>query len=322
MSQPENFGLVSGYAHANGVRLHFARAGASTGGRVPLILLHGWPEFWQTWRKLMLLLADEFDVIAPDLRGFGQSDKPTFGPSRKQTADVMAADIIGLADALGLKRFGLVGHDVGAMVMQSIARMAPARVAGLVFFNCPYPGIGQRWYGADHVGEVWYQTFNQMPWAARMVGSSREACSLYIRHFLTHWSAKPGAFDEDLSDWIDNFMRPGNLQGGFNWYLSVHETRVAIARGILPAPPPVTAPTSVLWGRHDPVLKCEWADRIPEFFPNATVAICENAGHFVQYEAPEEAATAVREHFRPRDPALAEPQPSPQPQKKPSARQA
>lgn len=303
MSQPEDFGFTSGFAHANGVRLHYARAGTATEGRVPLILLHGWPEFWQTWRKLMPLLADQFDVIAPDLRGFGQSDKPSFGPSRRQTADVMAADIAGLADALGLKRFGLVGHDVGAMVMQSIARAVPARLAGLVFFNCPYPGIGQRWYGADHISEVWYQSFHQLPWAAKLVGSSREACALYVRHFLTHWSAHASAFDEDFGDWVDNFMRPGNLQGGFNWYLSVHETRMAIAQGDLPPPPPIPAPTSVLWGRHDPVLKAEWSDRIPAFFPNATVAICENAGHFVQYEAPEEAAAIVRERFRPRDPA-------------------
>lgn len=302
MAQPEDFGFSSGYALTNGVRLHYVRTGRAVGGRVPLILLHGWPEFWQTWRKLMPLLSDEFDLIAPDLRGFGQSDKPSFGPSRKQTADVMAADIVGLADALRLDRFGLVGHDVGAMVMQSIARAVPARVAGMVFFNCPYPGIGQRWYAPNHIGEVWYQNFHQLPWAARLVGSSREACGLYVRHFLTHWAADPNAFKEDLDDWVDNFMRPGNLQGGFNWYLSVHETRMAIARGELPTPAPIPVPTSVFWGAKDPVLKAEWADRIPEFFPAASVEICEKAGHFVQYEAPEEAAIVVEKRFRPLDP--------------------
>ena len=307
MAPPEDFGFTSGYAHANGVRLHYARTGSCADGHVPLILLHGWPEFWQTWRRLMPLLADEFDVIVPDLRGFGQSDKPSFGPSRQQSADVMAADIIGLADALGLKRFGLVGHDVGAMVMQSIARAVPARVAGLMFFNCPYPGIGQRWYGPDHIGEVWYQNFHQLPWAAKLVGSSREACGLYVRHFLTHWAADPNAFDDDFGDWVDNFMRPGNLQGGFNWYLSVHETRMAIARGELPTLAPISLPTRVLWGKRDPVLKAEWADRIPEFFPGATVEICENAGHFVQYEAPVEAAKAVKKCFRPLDPSAALP---------------
>lgn len=293
MSQPEAYGFQSGYAHVGDVRLHYAR----TGNGPPLILLHGWPEFWLTWRKLMPLLAGSFDLIAPDLRGFGASDKPTLGPSRKQTADVMARDVLGLMDALGLKKAGLVGHDVGAMVMQAVALQAPERLTGLFFFNCPYPGIGQRWYAPDHVKEVWYQNFQQLPWAARLVGQSRESCALYLRHFLTHWPARVDAFEEDFEAWIDNFMLPGNLQGGFNWYLSVAETRLAIARGELPPQPRVNLPTGVLWGRHDPVLKVEWTDRIPEFFPRAKVQVCETAGHFVQYEAPEESAAAVRALF-------------------------
>ena len=64
-----------------------------------------------------------------------------------------------------------------------------------------------------------------------MVGNSRESCALYLRHFLTHWPARIDAFNEDFDAWVDNFMRPGNIQGGFNWYLSVAETRLAIARG-------------------------------------------------------------------------------------------
>jgi pimeloyl-ACP methyl ester carboxylesterase len=307
LARPEDFGFSSGHVHANGVRLHYARTGKNTRGTVPLLLLHGWPEFWLTWRKLMPLLADDFDVIAPDFRGFGQSDKPSFGPSRQQTAEVMATDILALAAELGIERFGLVGHDVGAMVMQSIAQMAPTQIKGLFFFNCPYPGIGQRWYAPDHISEVWYQSFHQLPWAAKLVGSSREACSLYVRHFLTHWPARVDAFAEDYELWIDNFMRPGNLQGGFNWYMSVHATRMAIARGELPAPPPIYLPTNLLWGRQDPVLKAEWADRIPEFFPNAKLAFCEDAGHFVHYEAPAESAAAIRAAFKPADPASAQP---------------
>jgi hypothetical protein len=70
------------------------------------------------------------------------------------------------------------------------------------------------------VREIWYQTLNQQPWAADIVGRDREACKLYIGHFLDHWAHEPGFFDEDLERWVDNFMRPGNLQGGFDWYLA------------------------------------------------------------------------------------------------------
>jgi epoxide hydrolase 4 len=293
VSQPEAYGFQSGYVHAGTTRMHYAR----TGKGPPLILLHGWPEFWLTWRRVMPLLSDTFDLIAPDLPGFGASDKPSFGPSRRQTADALADNILALMDALNLSRVGLVGHDVGAMVMQAIALKAPHRLSGLFFFNCPYPGIGQRWYAPEQIKEVWYQNFHQLPWAAQMVGQSRESCALYLRHFLTHWPARVEVFDEDFDAWVDNFLQPGNIQGGFNWYLSVAKTRLAIARGDLPPQPPINLPTGVLWGRHDPVIRVEWSDRMPEFFPQAKVEVCENAGHFVQYEAPEEAASAVRGLF-------------------------
>ena len=112
---------------ANGAALHVARMGA---GR-PLLLLHGWPEFWLTWEPVMTRLADRFTLYAPDLRGFGDSDKPEglFGP------DQQAADMLALMDALGLAQAGIVGHDVGGALMQPLARLAPERIAGLVLLR-------------------------------------------------------------------------------------------------------------------------------------------------------------------------------------------
>ena len=102
---------------ANGAAFHVARAGQ---GR-PLLLLHGWPEFWLTWEPVMTRLADRFTLYAPDLRGFGDSDKPDgpFGP------DQQASDMLALMDALGIKQAGIVGHDVGGALMQPLARQAP-----------------------------------------------------------------------------------------------------------------------------------------------------------------------------------------------------
>ena len=119
---------------ANGAAFHVAQTGT---GR-PLLLLHGWPEFWLSWEPVMTLLADRFTLYAPDLRGFGDSDKPEglFGP------DQQAADMLALMDALGLKQAGIVGHDVGGALMQPLARLAPGRLAGLFFFDFVYPGIG------------------------------------------------------------------------------------------------------------------------------------------------------------------------------------
>lgn len=110
-----------------GANIHVVTAGKGT----PLLLLHGWPEFWLTWEPVMKRLADRFMLVAPDLRGFGESDKPTgpFGPPDH------ALDLIALMDALQIKKFGVIGHDVGGAVIQPLARLVPDQIIGLFLFN-------------------------------------------------------------------------------------------------------------------------------------------------------------------------------------------
>lgn len=123
-------------AEANGAHFHVMR----TGQGPTLLLLHGWPEFWLAWEPVMRRLADRYTLVAPDLRGFGDSDKPNgpFGPEGHAT------DMLALINALGIERVGVVGHDVGGAAMQPLARKAPERLVGLFFFDFVYPGIGPR----------------------------------------------------------------------------------------------------------------------------------------------------------------------------------
>ncbi len=281
------------YLDANGIRIHYVRHGEG----LPLVLLHGWPEFWLTWRKNIPPLAEGFDVVAPDLRGFGDSDKPALPDPPSDLLKDYVEDLRGLADALGFERFGIVSHDVGAYVAQAFARGYPERLSGLFFFNCPYPGIGERWAEADHVNEIWYQSFNQQPWAASLVGENHKTCETYIHHFLDHWSYKPGLFDDDLDLWVENFMKPGNLQGGFNWYTSTNEGRIKQIRHGAPELPKVETPTRVLWGESDSVLKVEWADRLGDYFANLDFSPTQGAGHFVHYERPELANEEISGFF-------------------------
>jgi pimeloyl-ACP methyl ester carboxylesterase len=278
---------------ANGVRHHVV----SCGHGKPLVLLHGWPEFWRTWRLLMERLAERYTLYAPEWRGFGDSEKTSTGPAEDCTPDILAEDLHWLLDRLKLDRVGLVSHDIGAFAAQAFARLWPERLDGLFFFNCPYPGIGRRWADAGSINEIWYQSFNQQPWAAQLVGSSREACRLYIGHFLRHWAGEPGTFDAELELWVDNFLKPGNLQGGFNWYRSINRARLAIMAGTAPVPPPIAVRSRFLWGRRDPVVRAAWADRLHDFFTDYRLEIAEFAGHFVHYEAPDRAAGAIAEFF-------------------------
>jgi pimeloyl-ACP methyl ester carboxylesterase len=282
------------YLDANGINIHYVRHGEG----LPLVLLHGWPEFWLTWRKNILPLAESFDVVASDLRGFGDSDKPALPDPPSALLEEYVEDLRGLADALGFERFGIVSHDVGAYVAQAFARSYTERLSGLFFFNCPYPGIGGRWAEADHVNEIWYQSFNQQPWAASLVGENRKTCETYIRHFLDHWSHEPGFFDEDLDLWVENFMKSGNLQGGFNWYISTNEGRIKQIRYGPAELPKIETPTRVLWGVSDSVLKVEWADRLGDYFANLDFSPAEEAGHFVHYEKPELANQEISGFFR------------------------
>lgn len=277
-----------------GLRQHVARAGEGP----PLVLLHGWPEFWTSFEPLMARLSDRFSLIAPDLRGFGETGRdPAAPPDPTVDAQAHAADLLALLDALGLARVGLVGHDVGAYVMQAFARRHPERLAGLFFFNCPTTGIGPRWAAAAHLKETWYQYFHQQPFAAALVGASRESCAAYIGHFLRHWSADPEAFAPMMERFIDNFMRPGNLQGGFDWYLSAAPGRQQVIAGEAPRLPPIPVPTRVLWGARDPIIRVEWMDALGETFSDLEAGRAEEAGHFVHVEAPDLAAEAIARFF-------------------------
>ncbi len=273
----------------NGAALHVAQ----TGSGPALLLLHGWPEFWLTWEPVMERLADRFHLVAPDLRGFGDSDKP-HGLFGSQDA---AGDMLALLDALGLDRVGLVGHDIGGGVMQAMARRAPDRLTGLFFFDFMYPGIGPRMATPDRLSEIWYVMFHQMEFAETLVGATREATQAYLSHFLRHWSYRKNAFDDVLDEWVDNFRKPGNLSGGFAYYRAGAETRLAAMKGEARSLPPISVPTCVRWAEHDPIFPLAWADRLGETFPNLDFASLPGVGHFPHRENPDRAAEEIARFF-------------------------
>ena len=274
---------------ANGAAFHVARTGTGQ----PLLLLHGWPEFWLTWEPVMTRLAGRYTLIAPDLRGFGDSDKPNgpYGP------DQHAVDMLALMDALGVKRFGVVGHDVGGAAMQPLARSAPERLTGLFFFDFVYPGIGARMGAPDRLNHIWYQSFHQMEMAPALVGATRESCRTYIGHFLKDWSYRKDAFDGVLEAFTDNFLKQGNLTGGFAHYRAAHAGRVKMMQGEAPKLAPIDVPTCVRWAEHDPLFPYVWTDRMGETFSRLDLAMFADVGHFPHREDPDRAASEIGAFF-------------------------
>lgn len=274
----------------NGAQLHVARAGR---GR-PLLLLHGWPEFWYTWHPMMVQLATSFELIAPDLRGFGgDSDKPVgdFGPEDQ------ASDMAELIKKLDVCPVGIVSHDVGASVAQVLARHHPKLVAGLFFFNFVYPGISDRFYEPNHLNYVWHTFFNQSELAAPLLRSSPDAVGLYIRYFVRLWAHHPEAFDEAmLEKLVANLLKSGNIEGGSTWYRTAAAQRAKEAKGG-EQPTPIHLPTRVRWTECDKSLKIEWTDRLGDFFTDLDFKPFADAGHFPHHEQPDRAAHEIAEFF-------------------------
>ncbi len=263
----------------NGVKLHYARQGAGE----PLLLIHGWPGFWYEWHMNIGPLAQHYDVIVPDMRGFAYSDKPDTAPEVGYTDTAFAEDIKAFCDFYHLDNVRIVSHDFGAIWTQRFARLYPERLHKLMLFDPPYPGIGGRWFELPHVLNTWYQLFHQQPWAEDLVGSSKQATEIYLRHFLSAWSANKNLWtDAEIAAYVEAYSQPGALRGGFNCY------RAALRGGAFAgADKKVETQTRVLWGDSDSIIPFAWSDKLGDFFANFDLKKIEGVGHFMMREAPE-----------------------------------
>jgi len=275
---------------ARGIQLHYVRQGHG----VPVLLLHGWPGFWYDWRHIIPALATEAAVLAPDVRGFGGSDKPDLPPTEAYTPEVLAADLLALLDHLDLDRVVVVGYDIGATVAQTLARSAAGRVRALALFNPMYPCVGMRRSEPALQAETWYQHFHALPWAHLLIGHDRATVRLYLAHVYQHWLGRPAALHpQEFEAIVDTYARPDAVRASLAYDQARAGTRLRDASAD-PATLRLSQPTVVLWGEADPVARPFLADRLPEYFPNLSLRLRPGVGHFVPIEAPEEALVAIR----------------------------
>ncbi|MEZ2126210.1 MULTISPECIES: alpha/beta fold hydrolase [unclassified Sinorhizobium] len=210
---PADFGRVFAdhFAEANNVRLHYVIGGPTDGELV--VLLHGWPQTWYTWRNVMPALAKGgYRVVAVDYRGAGDSERPQGGYDKA----TMAADIRALVHQLGATRVNLVGRDIGVMVAYAYAAQWPDEVAKLVMLDVPVPGT-RVWEEAKHKPdpELWHFGLHQQRDIAEMLVTGHE--SAYISDFYKKREAVPIA-DEDIAVYARAYAAPGGLRAGFELY--------------------------------------------------------------------------------------------------------
>jgi pimeloyl-ACP methyl ester carboxylesterase len=234
------------------------------------------------------------DVIVPDLRGFGGSDKHPAEPARQYNAAAQARSITGLIGELGLGPAVLAGYDIGSRIAQAVARDRPDLVRALVIAP-PLPGIGDRILAPQAQREFWYQAFHNLGLSAELIDGRPDAVRAYLRHFWSHWSGpayEPD--DEHLDHLVSVYGPPGAFTASIAWYRAGAGSVAASLAEKPPAPQDrITVPTTVLWPEYDPLFPREWSDRIGEFFADARLTWLDRAGHFSPLEAPSEFATAV-----------------------------
>src|SRR5215470_351839 len=241
----------------DGFRLAYDRA-----GRGPtVLLLHGWPGDRTDYRAVVPRVAAAVEVIVPDLRGFGESDRHPAEPRSQYTAAAQARSIIALIGELGLSRPVLAGYDIGSRIAQAVARERPDLVGALVV-SPPLPGIGGRILSPPAQQEFWYQPFHQLDLSTELIDGQPDLVRTYLRHFWSHWSGPDFTLDgEHLEHLVSMYGRPGAFAASVAGSVAISVAERA------PGPAGrVPVPVTVLWPTHDPLFPVPWSDRIGEFF--------------------------------------------------------
>lgn len=211
-------GFTHGYADANGTRLHYVR-----GGRGPVVvLLHGWPMTWAEWRPLMPRLADAgFTVIAPDLRGTGDSDRPAAGYDKRTVAEDLHRLLSTLRPQIGGDAVNLVGTDIGMMVAYAYAVAHPEAVRTLVLAESLLPGFGLEEAMNPATGGYWTFGFHMQVDVAEMLTAGKEAA--YLGPIWAMFSPAGGLTAADRAEFLRHYAAPGGMRGGFQHYATLLE---------------------------------------------------------------------------------------------------
>ncbi len=233
----EPAGITHHTARLNGIRQHWVSAGAGP----PVYLLHGFPETWFAWRKQIPVLAERFTVIAPDLRGYGATDKPAYGYDKR----TMAGDVIALMDHLGHDKIALVGHDRGARVGTRFAKDHRDRIDRLaVLDNIPTRVVADAYDIALARLGYWFFTFLAVPDLPEALITGRE--ETWLTHFYRDWSYDPEMLTpEEIAVYVRAYRQPGAVRGSCMDYRAGAEDA---AQDREDADEPIDCPVLALWG--------------------------------------------------------------------------
>jgi pimeloyl-ACP methyl ester carboxylesterase len=271
----------------NTLRMHYV-----TQGEGPLVvLLHGFPEFWYSWRHQIPLLAElGYRVVAPDLRGYNDSDKPRTG----YDVATLLRDIVGLIKGLGAERAIIVGHDWGGVLAWAFAIRYPQLTERLIVLNAPHPAAFQRelrtW---KQMRKSWYVLAFQIPWLPEYFLGHNHA--ELIARMIYKAAVQKAAFPpEVLEQYREAMSKPGAIHSSLNYYRSIFRNPLNIVGGES-VYKQIAAPTLLIWGEQDIALDIALTEGLKPWVPNIVIKRIPDSGHWVQQEKPALVNTYLRE---------------------------
>lgn len=268
------------FAYVGGIRLHYAQWGGSRKDAPLVVLLHGFPEFWFSWRHQLQALGEAgYRVVAPDLRGYGQSDKPR-GVDAYQI-ETLTDDVAALIRSLGAEQASIVAHDWGGMVAWWHAMRHTQQVRTLSILNCPHPAHRiQMFTDPAQVRKSFYMLFFQLPRIPER--TIRHDDHAFIRRMFREDPKTPGAFsDEDIQRYVDA-LDPASTTAALNYYRAYLRRS---ASSLKSAMRPIDVPTQVLWGTNDNYLQLDYASPPSRWVWDVRVEKLEGYSHWVQVDA-------------------------------------
>jgi pimeloyl-ACP methyl ester carboxylesterase len=272
--------LEHNYLRTNGVQLHVVQAGPKSG--IPVLFLHGFPEFWYGWRKQISVLAEAgCRVIVPDQRGYNLSEKPK--GIKAYCVDTLVEDVVGLINALDYEKVNLIGHDWGAAVAWILGIKCPEKLHRLGIINVPHPAVMRRFLARDfeQMRRSLYAFFFQLPWLPETIlkmGNWSVAGNGLCR------SSRGNAFtDHDIETYKEAWSQPSAMTAMLNWYRAAVWYPPQLANDMR-----VRVRTLMLWGVKDAALSRRMARPSLDYCDDGNLIFFPDATHWVQHEESEE----------------------------------
>jgi pimeloyl-ACP methyl ester carboxylesterase len=280
---------------STGIMMNVALAGREDAP--PVILIHGFPESHRTWREIAPRLGDRLRLVMPDLRGFGDTDRPQ--DVADYATDTLVADIFALADALGIDRFALVGHDWGGAIAWAAALRGNPRIERLAIINSPHPLIFQKSLiedEAQRAASQYMRAFREPHMEAAIEAMGFD--TFFDKSFSKHVDMALIPPDE-RAIYIGQWSRPGALTAMLNWYRGSQVVvpplgiTVDVPDWTLQAFPKIKVPVRVIWGLEDKALLPIQLEGIGEVGDEVEVFPLKGVGHFAPWEAPDRVTDAL-----------------------------